>query len=224
MEARDESDRNPIRVVLADDHVLVRQGIRQFLELDSEMRVVAEADDGLAALTLVAQWQPDVLILDIHMPKLSGIEVTRRVKQHHPQVKVLILTAYDDDPYILALLKAGADGYLLKTARAEDVVQAVRDVFRGEMALSTSVAVKLARQWQAQTAPGGVESDAPTPRELAVLRLAAQGLTSRAIGQELGISARTVEEHLANLYRKLQVNSRTEAVTEAIKRGWIVLA
>jgi len=212
-----------IRVLLADDHVLVRQGIRQFLEESGDIVVVAEAGDGAEALRLVQEFQPDVAVVDIRMPEITGVEATRRIKQHFPGVRVLVLTAYDDDPYVQALLKAGADGYVLKTARAAELVQAVRDVYHGLTALSPAIATKVVRQvtHRPPNASQGVE--ALTEREVEVLRLAAEGMTNREIGQALSISHRTVQGHLANVYGKLQVNSRTEAVTEALKRGWIAL-
>lgn len=213
-----------IRVLLADDHVLVRQGIRQFMDQAAGIDVVAEADDGEAALRLVQEIRPDVAVLDINMPQVTGVEATRRIKQHFPKVRVLILTAYDDDPYIRALLQAGADGYVLKTARAEALVQAVRDVHAGLTALSPAVATKVVRQ-MTQPLPAGAEDqvEALTEREIETLRLAAQGMTNREIGVALEISHRTVQGHLANVYDKLGVNSRTEAVTEALRCGWIVI-
>jgi DNA-binding NarL/FixJ family response regulator len=213
-----------IRVLLADDHVLVRQGIRQFIEEESDMEVIAEADDGDQALRLVQEHQPDVAVLDIHMPKVTGIEATRRIRERHPQVRVLILTAYDDDPYVFALLQAGADGYVLKTASAEELVHAVRTVYGGQSALSPEIASKVVRQMASgKPARAAEQVETLTERELDVLRLAAQGKTNRAIGSELGISHRTVQGHLASIYGKLAVNSRTEAVTEALRRGWIVI-
>jgi DNA-binding NarL/FixJ family response regulator len=213
-----------IRVLLADDHVLVRQGIRQFLEQAPGIEVVAEADNGAAAVRLAGTTKPDVAVLDINMPQVTGVEATRRIKQHFPETRVLILTAYDDDPYIRALLQAGADGYVLKTAKAEALVQAVRDVSQGLAALSPSVATKVVRQVAQGRPPDAAgQVEALTEREVETLRLAARGMTNREIGQELGISHRTVQGHLANVYEKLGVNSRTEAVTEALKRGWIVI-
>jgi len=214
----------PIRVLLADDHVLVRQGIRQFLEQADDIEVVAEADDGAAALDLVARYAPDVVVLDIHMPVMTGVEAARHIKHQHPQVRVLILTAYDDDPYVFALLQAGADGYVLKTARAEELVRAVREVYAGQTALSPAIATKVIQQMTRQR-PGGAAGQVEllTEREIEVLRLTARGLTSREIGRALSISARTAQGHLANIYGKLNVSSRTEAVTEALKLGWIVI-
>ena len=213
-----------IRVILADDHAVVRRGIREFLEDAGDIEVVAEADDGAEALHLIEEQRPDVAVLDIRMPEVTGVEATRRIKRQHPGVRVLILTAYDDDPYVFALLQAGADGYVLKTASSEELVSAVRTVCRGESALSPEIASKVVRQAMAGRPVGAAEQvEALTGRELEVLRLAAQGLTNRAIGHRLGISHRTVQGHLQSIYGKLAANSRTEAVTEALRRGWIVI-
>jgi DNA-binding NarL/FixJ family response regulator len=213
-----------IRILLADDHAVVRQGIRQFLEEAGDIAVVAEAGDGAQALRLVEAHQPDVAVLDIRMPEVTGVEVARRIKERFPQVRVLVLTAYDDDPYVFALLQAGADGYVLKTASGDELVRAVRTVYAGETALSPEIAGKVVRQATRRRPEGAADQVEPlTDRELDVLRLAARGLTNRAIGHELGISHRTVQGHMANIYGKLMVNSRTEAVTEALRRGWIVI-
>jgi DNA-binding NarL/FixJ family response regulator len=213
-----------IRVLLADDHIILRQGIRQFLEDTEDIEVVAEADDGAAVLHAVQKLLPDVAVLDIHMPGISGVEATRRIKIQHPEVKVLILSAYDDDPYVFALLQAGADGYILKTARAEELIRAVRDVYAGNKALSPEIATKVIQQVTQRGPSGGKQQIfALTQREIDVIRLAAHGMTNREIGRELHISHRTVQGHLANIYSKLNVNSRTEAVTESLKRGWIVI-
>ena len=214
----------PIRVLLADDHAVVRKGIREFLEEDSEIIVVAEASDGVEALRLVAEHAPAVAILDIQMPGATGIEVTRQIKARYPHVRVLILTAYDDDPYIFALLRAGADGYILKNADSDELVRAVKDTAAGGKVLDPDIAAKVVAQMTSgkpAAARGQVEP--LTERELEILRLAGQGLTNRAIGLQLGISDRTVQGHLANIYGKLQVGSRTEAVTKALRLGWIVL-
>jgi len=214
-----------IRIVLADDHVMVRRGIRQFLEdAPANHEVVAEANDGAEATSLVETHQPDVAVLDIRMPEITGVDATRQIKKRFPQVRVLILTAYDDDPYVFALLQAGADGYVLKTADADELVRAVRIVHQGGTALSPEIAAKVVKQavsGRPESAVGQIET--LTDRELDVLRLAARGLTNRAIGHDLGISHRTVQGHLASIYGKLEVNSRTEAVTEALRRGWIVI-
>jgi DNA-binding NarL/FixJ family response regulator len=212
-----------IRVLLADDHTMVRQGIRQFLENAGDIEVVAEADNGETALRLIETHLPDIAVLDIRMPQVTGVEVARRIKIDYPDVRILILTAYDDDPYIFALLQSGANGYVLKTANADELVRAVRDVVAGKTALSPEIATRVVRQF-AYHNPSGMNGqvDNLTDREIDVMRLAARGLTNREIGRELHISHRTVQGHLANIYTKINVSSRTEAVTEALKRGWIV--
>lgn len=213
-----------IRVLLTDDHAVVRQGIRRFLEEAGDIEVVAEAGDGREALERLREHRPDVAVLDIRMPEMSGVEATRRIKERFPDVRVLILTAYDDDPYIFALLRAGADGYVLKTASGDELIRAVRTVYQGQSALSPEVATKVVQQTvTGKPAMAAEQAEPLTPRELDVLRLAARGLTNRAIGYKLGISHRTVQGHLASIYGKLGVNSRTEAVTEALRRGWIVI-
>jgi two-component system, NarL family, response regulator LiaR len=213
-----------IRVVLADDHKLVRKGIRDILEETDDIRVVAEAGDGEEAIARVAETRPDVLVLDIQMPKLSGVEVTRRVAAEQRSVRILVLTAYDDDPYVFALLKSGATGYILKTADAEELVRAVRSVASGRSALAPEVAQKVVDQLAGGMRNMGDEVlQSLSERELEALRLAAKGLTNRAIGLQLGISDRTVQGHLANIYAKLHVNTRTEAVLKAVKLGWLVL-
>jgi DNA-binding NarL/FixJ family response regulator len=213
-----------IRVLLADDHAVVRKGIREFLEEAEDIEVVAEADDGSEAIRLVEAHQPDVAVLDVRMPEVTGVEATRRIKERFPRVRVLVLTAYDDDPYVFALLQAGADGYVLKTASGDELVRAVHVVHQGESALSPEIASKVVRQATSHRPEGAADQVEPlTGRELEVLRLAARGLTNRAIGHNLGISHRTVQGHLASVYGKLGVSSRTEAVTEALRRGWIVI-
>ena len=208
-----------IRVLLADDHRIVRQGIRQLLESAKDIEVIAEAGDGEEAQTLIQQLKPDVAVLDIQMPKATGIEVTRWLRARLPEVGVLILTAYDDDPYVMAVLQAGANGYVLKTATMEDLIQAVHDVYEGKSALDASITKKLMANLFKQSDNKPVES--LTDRELDVLRLAAKGYTNKAIGIQLNISDRTVQGHLAHIFDKLHVTSRTEAVMRAVQLGWI---
>ena len=208
-----------IRILLADDHNLVRAGVRQLLESADDLKVIAEASDGEEAQALIRQHKPDVAVLDIQMPKASGIEVTRWVRSHSPEVGVLILTAYDDDPYVLAVLQAGANGYVLKTGQSEELIQAVRDVYEGKSALDPSITRKL----MSNVFPRAEKKmlDPLTDRELDVLRLAAKGYTNKAIGVQLSISDRTVQGHLAHIFAKLQANSRTEAVMRAVSLGLI---
>lgn len=213
-----------IRVILADDHAIVRKGIREFLEEDGSIVVLAEAGDGGEAVRLVAEYRPDVAVLDIQMPRVTGLDAARQIKAAFPDVRVLILTAYDDDPYIFALLRAGADGYLLKSADPDDLVRAVKNVADGGKVLDPAVATKVVAQVISGKPAGASEQvESFSARELDVLRLAGQGFTNKAIGVALNISDRTVQGHLANIYGKLGVASRTEAVTKALKLGWIVL-
>ena len=208
-----------IRVLLADDHAVVRAGICQFLEQAEDIKVIAEADDGHQAMELIKQHQPDVAVLDIQMPKASGIEVTRWVRKHHREVGVLILTAYDDDPYVMAVLQAGANGYVLKTASPQEIIRAIRDVHAGNSALDAEIVQKMVAQVSSGIQDQPVEK--LTDRELEVLTLVAKGYTNKAIGVQLGISDRTVQGHLAHIFSKLQSGSRTEAVMRAVSLGWL---
>lgn len=208
---------NRIHVLLADDHAVVRAGIRQFLEHASDIIVVAEADDGAMAKALIEEQRPDVAVLDIQMPEASGIDVTRWVRANHPEVGVLVLTAYDEDPYVMAVLQAGANGYVLKTAAPQEIIQAVRDVNEGKSALDPTIARKLMAHVAGQHSQPHYEP--LTDRELQVLELAAKGYTNKAIGLQLDISDRTVQGHLAKVYGKLDVNSRTEAVMRGVSLG-----
>ncbi|MBK8935532.1 MAG: response regulator transcription factor [Chloroflexi bacterium] len=212
---------NPIRVLLADDHAVVRAGIRQFLEQASDLLIIAEAEDGQMACDLIARHRPDVAVLDIQMPKATGIEVTRWVRANHPEVGVLVLTAYDDDPYVLAVLEAGANGYVLKTASPPSIVQAVRDVHEGKSALDPAIASRLIAHIAGRAAADLPGYEELTDRELEVLALASKGYTNKAIGVQLGISDRTVQGHLAKTYQKLEASSRTEAVMKAVSLGLI---
>ena len=209
----------PIRILLADDHAIVRAGIRQVLEHSGDIEIVCEASDGEIAQALIQQHHPDVAVLDIQMPKASGIEVTRWVRMNMPDVGVLVLTAYNDDPYVMAVLQAGANGYVLKTASPEELIQAVHDVHEGKSALDASITQKLmAHMFNGSKIPAAEEL---TEREFEVLCLTAKGFTNKAIGVQLGISDRTVQGHLAHIFDKLQASSRTEAVMRAVSFGWI---
>jgi DNA-binding NarL/FixJ family response regulator len=205
--------------MLADDHAVVRAGICQFLEQADDINVVAEADDGQEAMELIEEHNPDVAVLDIQMPKASGIEVTRWIRVHHREVVVLILTAFDDDPYVMAVLQAGANGYVLKTASPEEIIRAVRDVHAGKSALDAEIVQKIVTQVASGIQDQTLEK--LTGRELEVLTLVAKGYTNKAIGVQLGISDRTVQGHLAHIFSKLQSGSRTEAVMRAVSLGWL---
>jgi DNA-binding NarL/FixJ family response regulator len=216
-----------IRLVLADDHAVVRSGTRELLEQQPDLRIVGEAADGEEAIRLAQELQPDVLIMDVRMPRISGVEATRRIKAEHPHIRVLVLTAHDDDEYVFALLQAGANGYLLKTAEIDELVRAIRTVAAGQSALAPEVTGKVVAQFTSGKSLPDVATDNQehydglTERELGILRLVGKGLSNKQIGKTLHISDRTVQAHLSNIFSKLDVNSRTEAVMYAVGKGWI---
>lgn len=215
-----------IKVMLVEDHVLVREGTRELLEREEDLQIVAEAGDGEEAVRLAAEHSPDVVIMDIALPGINGIEATKQIKAAHPEIAVLVLTAFDDDQYIFALLEIGAAGYLLKDVCAEDLIKAVRAVRAGESVLYPSVARKVIGYFSQRAykrPPDEIAPDHLTDREMEVLNLAAKGMTNREIAGALTISARTVQVHLSNVFSKLEVGSRTEAVLYALRKGWLAL-
>ena len=214
-----------IRIVLADDHVLMRQGTRELLEREEDLEIVGEAGDGEQAVKLVTELHPDVALIDIAMPKLNGIEATRRIKAIYPSVAVLILTAYDNDQYVFALLEAGAAGYLLKDVRARDLVEAIRAVNAGESVLHPVIARKVVNRFARRPGEPAKEIalESLTEREMQVLRLAAKGMSNKEIAKELVLSVRTVQGHLHNIFGKMGVGSRAEAVVQALRKGWLTL-
>jgi DNA-binding NarL/FixJ family response regulator len=206
-------------ILLAEDHAVVREGTRQILERDPAFVIVAEAEDGPSVLALAAELRPDLILLDLNLPILNGIEVTRQLCASPPAPRILILSAYDDEDYVMAALTAGASGYLLKTAHASEVVAAIHAVARGEVVLDASVANRvLARARQEKSVTGLL-----TVRELEVLQLVSRGSRTKEIAADLSVSTRTVEAHLTSIFNKLGVSSRTEAVLRASSKGWITL-
>lgn len=208
-----------IRLLLVEDHALVREGTREILERDARLRVVGEAEDGPTALALVEELQPDVVLVDLDLPILNGIEVIRRIRARPDGPLALVLSAYDDEDYVMAALAAGATGYLLKTAHAEELISAIHAAASGETVLHGSVGRTLLARAQAPQQ----STDVLTVRELQVLRLAAQGARTKQIAAQLQVSARTVEGHLTSIFNKIGVAGRTEAVMYAAARGWISL-
>ena len=214
-----------IRVLLAEDHVVVREGTRELIRREHDMEVVGEAGDGEEAIELATKLRPDVVIMDIAMPKVNGIEATKRIKEQYPTTAVLILTAYDNEQYIFALLEAGAAGYLLKNVRRSELIDAVRAVYAGESVLHPVVARKVLQRFRGAKGAVGEEMSREilSERELEVLRLASKGISNKDIAKELVLSVRTVQAHLGNIFNKLGVGSRTEAVLYALRRGWVSL-
>jgi len=209
-----------IRILLADDHPLVSEGTRRILEQHSHLAVVGTADNGEEALEMAERLKPDIAILDIRMPKLNGIEAVRKIQDSSPDTKAIILTAYDDDDYILALMEAGASGYLLKTSRPENIVDAVERVHEGNTVLDPEIITKVTKLWaRRQDKTSNVLSN----REAEVLQLAADGLRNKTIAEKLNISSRTVEGHFNSIYTKLEVNSRVEAILHGVSRNMISL-
>ena len=214
-----------IKILLAEDHAVVRESIRESLARESEFKIVGEASDGEEAVRLTGQLRPDVVLMDISMPKLNGIEATKQIKAATPSVAVLILTAYDDEQYIFSVLSAGAAGYLLKDVGVADLVEAIKTVYKGDSVLYPTIAKKVLQKFRSYK-PDAVReqpSDLLSERESTVLKLAAKGLSNNAIAHELHLSVSTIESHLRAIFNKLGVGSRTEAVIEAMKKGWLTL-
>ena len=213
------------RILIADDHAVLREGMRNLLEQEKDFEVVGEASDGEEAVRLGSKLKPDVVIMDIVMPKLNGIEATRLIKQANPSSAVLILTAYSDIRYILGLLEAGACGYLLKSARSSEIVGAIRAVRAGESVLDAVVTRKLL---QRVVGPTGSDGEARTTgqltaRETEILRLAARGMSNKDIAEMLFLSLRTVKAHLTNIFNKMGCGSRTDAIIKGLREGYINL-
>jgi DNA-binding NarL/FixJ family response regulator len=212
-----------IKILLAEDHVVVRQGTRQLLECEPDLKVIGEAGDGEKAVQLAAQLKPDVVIMDVAMPKLSGIEATKQIKALLPSVAILVLTGYDYDEYVFSLLEAGAAGYLLKSVSGDELIDAIRAVYRGDSVLHPTVARKVVDRFRRSGKPEGKASDLLTEREMEVLKAAAKGMSNKDIGGELHISVRTVQAHLRSIFNKLGVGSRSEAVIYGLKKSWVTI-
>ena len=215
---------DPIRILLAEDHKIVREGTRQLLEQAPELTVIGEAADGEEAVRLAAELRPDVVVMDVRLPGLNGIEATKAIKENHPDMPILILSAYDDDRYVFPLLDAGANGYLLKTTSGAELARAIRTVQAGETALDPHIAHKVVeRLTHRQRYQGEGMAEGLTEREMEVLQTVAQGKSNREIGEALSISPHTVQVHVRNIFGKLDVNNRIEAVAYAVRQGWITL-
>lgn len=210
-----------IRVLISDDHAIVRTGLRALINSEPSMELVGEATAGYETLELVEKTRPDVLVLDLSMPDLDGIAVTRRIKPQFPHIHILILTLHEDEALLKAALKAGASGYILKRAAEAELISAIHTILRGDLYVDPSMVRRLLIDDPLPSTQITLSTESLTPREIDVLKLIVQGYTNRQIGEELSISVRTAESHRANLSEKLGLHSRVELVRYAREHGLI---
>jgi two-component system NarL family response regulator len=212
---------DPIRVVICDDHALFRRGLMMTLEDEPGVEVVAEAENGREAIEMVETFAPDVVLMDVRMPRLGGIEATRQISESHPSARILMLTVSDQEDDLFEAVKAGANGYLLKEISIEEVADAIRAVMNGQSLLSPSMATKLITEFGELAKRADNPPDMPvpklTPRELEVLKLVAEGMSNKDVAAELAISENTVKNHVRNILEKLHLHSRMEAVMFAVR-------
>lgn len=215
----------PIRVLIADDHRLFRMGLRQACESTSDFEVVGEAGDGQEAVALAQRCRPDVILMDIQMPILDGVEATRRIVENDPSIQVIMLTIYRQDRYVFEAVKAGARGYLLKDVDEGELLETIRAVHRGEALINPGLATKVLDEFRrlGQVAAGADDVERLAQGEMDVLCLVAQGANNKEIAARLHLAESTVSNRLSEIYQKLHVNSRTQAALLALRRGWAKL-
>ncbi len=208
-----------IRILLADDHALFRQGLRSLLEAEGDMRVVGEAKDGLEALRHALEVRPDVILMDIQMPGMDGVQATQAILEAWPEARVIILTMYRQDAYVFEAVKAGARGYLLKDVDAKTLVEAIRQVHSGEVLLDAELAERIIQDFRSKREVQTPLRAELSEREIQILKLVAQGYTNLEIASELGLSEKTVRNRLSEIFQKLHLNNRTQAALYAIREG-----
>ncbi|MCM3760921.1 response regulator transcription factor [Alkalihalobacillus oceani] len=232
-----ETNEKKISIVLIDDHQLFREGVKRILAMEDEFEVVADGEDGSDALQLVKEYRPDVILMDINMPQMNGVEATRELVKAFPNVKVLVLSIHDDETYVTHVLKTGASGYLLKEMDASALVEAVKVVASGGAYIHPKVTHNLIKEYRRLATEDEEHEDSIgyreveyrkplhilTRRECEVLQLMTDGQSNRAIGESLYISEKTVKNHVSNILQKMNVNDRTQAVVEAIKKGYVIV-
>jgi NarL family two-component system response regulator LiaR len=209
-----------IRVLVADDHPLVRRGIRAVIDTEPDMAVVGEAADGQEAVDLARQLRPDVILMDLVMPRKGGVEAIREIRQDNPEARILVVSGFDTDDLVFPAIEAGAVGYMLKDISATELLTAVREVYQGQSALHPQIAMKLVHRLSTSTGQGP-EEEPLTKRELQVLTWVAQGMTNQEIADELWISKRTVGVHVSNILHKLHLENRTQAALYAVESGLV---
>lgn len=212
-----EANQPPIRILLVDDHTVVRRGLRLAFDLEDDLEVVGEAANGQEALARVAELMPDVVVMDLLMPVMNGVDATRAIRRDHPEVEVVALTSVLEDRLVIDVVEAGASGYMLKETRPDELFEAVRAAARGEVRLDPRAQQRLVREVRAPEV-----KEALTDRELEVLKLVAVGASNKGVAQQLGISEATVKSHVSNMLSKLGLKSRTQAALHAIREGWVV--
>jgi DNA-binding NarL/FixJ family response regulator len=216
----------PITILIADDHALIREALRNTLEKQSDFKIIAEASDGEIAVKLAKELKPDVIIMDITMPRLDGLEATKIIRKENPEIKILVLTMHCDDAVLVAMLKAGADGFLTKNIFSKEIVPSIRALIEGKMVLSPEVSRQVITgtpKIHESPAPTIKQSDGLTSRELEILRMVANGISNKGIASKLFISERTVKGHLAAIFSHLYAGSRTEAVVIGLRKGLLTI-
>lgn len=208
-----------IRVLLADDHNVLRQGMAQALEIQPDITVVAQADNGLEAVELARQYQPDVLLMDISMPKMDGVEATRQITAVSPESSIIILTMYRRDDYVFEAIKAGASGYLLKEVELDELLAGIRAVAAGEAIIDTAVASRVLAAFREKPDPKTAEKPKLDERDLDILRLLAKGLTNQEIADEMNFAEKTIRNRLTQIFRKLHLENRSQAILYALREG-----